>query len=241
MKLKRIILSTTIALLLSFPATAAPPARLGGLPVVVLQGTHYERGVAHGKALHAQIIDLVDNYLAKKAASPLLFFMMLQKVAPLIEKNSGLQDEARGIVDGAKQANGGSFRSRHRAEDFTWQEVLALNTYVDYIGTACSSVSVWGDSTSESELKGGAVLARNLDWSLSPDLLRNQALFVHLPAEDGEQPFISIGFAGFLGCLSCVNQAGLGAFLNLGYGNAAGTFPPPRKIPPRSPRIPARG
>ena len=211
---------------------AAPPERLGGLPVVVLKGTHYERGVAHGAALHKQIVDLVDNYLAQKTASPLLFLLMLQQVAPLIDAGDGFQDEARGIVDGAKQANNGTFRSRYRDEDFTWQEVIALNTYVDYIGTACSSVSVWGGATADGALKGGAVLARNLDWSLSPDLLRNQALFVHLPSEAGEQPFLSVGFAGFLGCLSCVNQAGLGAFLNLGYGDRAGTFPPREKFLP---------
>jgi hypothetical protein len=232
LNLKRIIVPIFVALLLPLSATAAPPDRLGGLPVVVLQGTHYERGVAHGQALHTQIVDLVDNYLAKKAASPILFFMMLQQVAPLMETHAGLQDEARGLVDGAKKANGGTFRSRYRDEDFTWQEILALNTYVDYIGTACSSVSAWGEATSEGELKGGALLARNLDWSLSPDLLRNQALFVHLPAEAGEQPFVSVGFAGFLGCLSCINQAGLGAFLNLGYGDAAGTFPPSEKFLP---------
>jgi len=232
LKLKVIVVGFIALLAFLSPAIAAPPAHLGGLPVVVLQGTHYERGVAHGAALHKQIIDLVDNYLALKAASPILFFLMLQQVAPLISVEQGLQDEARGIVDGARKANGGTFRSRHREEDFTWQEILALNTYVDYIGTACSSVSAWGEATADSELKGKAVLARNLDWSLSPDLLRNQALFVHLPAEQGEQPFLSVGFAGFLGCLSCVNKAGLGAFLNLGYGDRAGTFPPTEEFLP---------
>lgn len=232
MKRRILFLGIIASLLLSPHVGAAPPARFGGLPVVVLKGTHYERGVAHGSALHAEIVDLVDNYLAQKAASPLLFFLMLQQVAPLIEAKQGLQDEAQGLVDGARKANGGSFRSRFREEDFSWQEILALNTYVDYIGTACSSVSAWGEATAQSELKGGAVLARNLDWSLSPDLLRNQALFVHLPAEEGEQPFLSVGFAGFLGCLSCVNKAGLGAFLNLGYGDRAGTFPPREKFLP---------
>ena len=77
---------------------AAPPERLGGLPVVVLKGTHYERGVAHGAALHKQIVDLVDNYLAQKTASPLLFLLMLQQVAPLIDAGDGFQLDCLGRV-----------------------------------------------------------------------------------------------------------------------------------------------
>ena len=215
----------------ALPAAAERPERFGGLPVVLLKGTHHQRGIAHGKALHNKIVDLVDNYLVRDL-NPFMFFAMLKKMGPLITSSEGLIAEAKGIVKGAKEAGGGLFRSKYRDDDFTWQEILALNVYVDYIGTACSSVSAWNQATRKSTLKGQTVIARNLDWSVHEALLRNQVLFVHLPEETNEQPFISIGFAGLMGCLSCANKAGLGAFLNLGYGNRSGSFPPEHPVTP---------
>jgi len=203
----------------------AKPQTFGGIPVVVLSGTHYERGYEHGKKLHKEVIDLVDNYLMR-GVNPMLFLMMIRTAGPLIKVDKGMEEEARGLVAGAIEAGGGTFRSSHSNSDFTSVEILALSSYVDYVGTKCSSVSAWGEATQDSELKGESVIARNLDWSNHDALLRNQVLFVHLPSEDGEVPFVSVGFAGFLGCLSCMNQQGLGGFLNLGYANRSGTFPP---------------
>ena len=199
--------------------------QLAGIPILVLKGSHFERGHAHGKALATQIIDLYDNYLARNT-SPALFLMMLRAVAPLITVSKGLEEEAKGLVAGALEAGGGTFRSKHLNEDFNWSDVLALSTYVDYVGTNCSSLSAWGKATGKSRAKGGVVLVRNLDWSKHQALLRNQMVFVHIPSEEEELPLVSIGFAGFLGCLSCMNGEGLGAFLNLGYGSRSGTFPP---------------
>lgn len=198
---------------------------------MVLKGTHYERGYTHGKLLHGKIIDVVDNYLMR-GVNPTIFLMMLRTAGPIIQVDKGIEEEAKGLVAGAKEAGGGSFRSGHSSSDFTWTEVLALSSYVDYIGTNCSSVSAWGEATTESSLEGESAIARNLDWSNHEALLRNQVLFVHLPAEEDEGPFVSVGFAGLMGCLSCMNQQGLGAFLNLGYANRSGTFPPKETFTP---------
>jgi len=213
------------------PAGAVRPATLGGIPVVVLSGTHYERGVAHGKALAKPIIDVVDNYLAPQT-NPILFFMMIKSMRELLKVDPGIREEAKGIVAGAKEVLNGQFRSRYMSDDFTWQDIVAFSTYIDYVGTNCSSVSAWGAATVDSVLNAQAVLARNLDWSNDPVLLRNQVLFVHLPSEADEQPFFSVSFAGFMGCLSCVNRQGLGAFLNLGYGSRSGKFPPDEPYTP---------
>jgi hypothetical protein len=228
----RLIAVSSLVLLTLSTGALAGEETFGGARLVVLKGSHYQRGVAHGTALHAEIIDLVDNYLAQKVAVPQFFFAMLRQVAPLIKVDAGLEQEARGIVEGARTAGGGSFRSRYQDADFTWQEMIALNTYVDYIGTACSSVSAWGEATAGTPLEGESILARNLDWSLAPELLRNQVIFVNLPSEEDEQPFISVGFAGFIGCLSCVNAGHLGAFLNLGYGDKSGRYPPTTEFVP---------
>jgi hypothetical protein len=225
-----VVLCALAAFAIAVPARAEQQT-FGGIPVIVLQGTHYQRGYTHGKLLHSKIIDVADNYLMR-GVNPTLFLMMLRTAGPIIKVDKGIEEEAKGLVAGAREAGGGTFRSEHSSSDFTWMEVLALSSYVDYVGANCSSVSAWGEATQESSLKGESAIARNLDWSNHEALLRNQVLFVHLPAEQDEVPFVSIGFAGLMGCLSCMNQQGLGAFLNLGYANRAGTFPPKEDFTP---------
>ncbi len=210
---------------------AAPAKTIAGVPVLVLEGDHFQRGYAHGKALRAEILDLVDNYILERT-SPALFYPMLQSVGELMVVDPGLEEEAKGLVKGARDAGGGKFKSDRLPAPFTWRDILALNTYIDYLGSACSSVSAWGQATQKPPLEGKVCLVRNLDWSLSPALLRNQVIFIHKPAEKDKRPMISVGFAGFLGCLSCINSEGLGAFLNLGFSSRSGKFPPSGKFTP---------
>ena len=210
---------------------AARPEFLAGMPVVVLQGTHYERGVAHGKQLGEKILDLVDNFILKGIPGPMAF-AMLRNIGKLIEDDERYAEEARGLVEGAGLATEGKFRPRGFPEDFNWRDVLALNSYIDMVGANCSSVSAWGNVTATDDPPGQTVVVRNLDWSIQEEILRNQVVFVHLPAEENEDPFVSVGFAGLLGCLSCMDHQGLGAFLNLGYSSRSGTFPPDKPFFP---------
>ena len=218
----------------SAAAVAAQPAwSFGGARVVVLSGTHRERGVAHGKALAAEVLDVVDNYVLE-SLNPLLYSVMVSRIDKLMIVDADMQAEAEGLVAGAREALGGNLRSGRLLRDIGWKDVVALNMYVDYVGAGCSSLSAWGDATMNSDLKERAVIARNLDWSLSDALLRNQVLFIHLPSEAGEKPFVSVGFAGFVGCLSCMSETGLAAFLNLGFGSRSGSFPPDYRFAPVS-------
>ena len=210
---------------------AAPAKSIAAVPVLVLEGDHYQRGYTHGKALRSQILDLVDNYILERT-SPLLFYPMLQSVGDLMVVDLGLEEEAKGLVQGAKDAGDGSFKSPRLPAEFTWKDILALNTYIDHLGSSCSSVSAWGAATQKDPLGGKAALVRNLDWSLSPALLRNQAIFIHKPTEKDKLPMVSVGFAGFLGCLSCINSENLGAFLNLGFSSRSGKFPPSHPFTP---------
>ena len=87
--------------------SAAPAKTIAGVPVLVLEGDHYQRGYAHGKALRSRILDLVDNYILERT-SPLLFYPMLQSVGDLMVVDPGLEEEAKGVVQGAKDAGDGS-------------------------------------------------------------------------------------------------------------------------------------
>lgn len=200
-------------------------ATLAGIPVVVLKGTHFERGYAHGRILRDKVLDLVDNYIMAKT-HPMLYLAMLRNLGQRLIVDKEIEEESKGLLKGLEDASGGKFQSPKLPEPFTWRDILALNTYIDYVGSNCSSVSAWGEATRKAGTDGRPVLVRNLDWSLHRALLRNQVVFVSIPAEEGEAPMVSIGFAGFIGCLSCMNRQGVGAFLNLGFSNRSGTFPP---------------
>lgn len=223
-----LLVSLTTATADEKPPTAKTVA---GVPILVLEGDHYKRGYAHGKALRSQILDLVDNYILERT-SPLVFYPMLQSVGELMVVDPGLEEEAKGLVQGARDAGDGTFKSDRLPAAFTWRDILAINTYIDYLGSACSSVSAWGAATQAPPLTGKGALVRNLDWSLSPALLRNQVVFVHKPSEKGKAAMVSVGFAGFLGCLSCINSEGLGVFLNLGFSSRSGKFPPSHRFTP---------
>ena len=71
-------------------------------------------------------------------------------------------------------------------------------------------VPLWGD--------GRLAIVRNLDWSASPALLESQVIIAYAPSGEDAQPLVSVAFAGYLGCLSCMNAAGVGALFNMGYG-----------------------
>lgn len=68
------------------------------------------------------------------------------------------------------------------------------------------------------------MVVRNLDWSEDAALLRNQLLVVYQPEDPERQPVVSVSFAGYLGCLSCLNEAGVTALFNMGYGDGAASL-----------------
>jgi isopenicillin-N N-acyltransferase-like protein len=89
--------------------TGSPLSRAGKLRVVDLEGTPYEMGLAHGRALKSEIRELVDRWKADLvktfAVSPDTFienFLRKTDFRPAIERwTPGLIDEVRGIADGA--------------------------------------------------------------------------------------------------------------------------------------------
>ena len=205
-----------------------------GVRVVVLNGSHYERGQQHGRVLAREMVELFDGYALRpiRNTEGMAPGNVLSSIQEKLVIPDALRQEARGIVAGAREVLGGDFRSEVLGRVITADDVLAVNAYVDMVGALCSSVSAWGDATKDSTLAGELAVARNLDWPPNPVLLRNQIIFVHQPSEKNEVPFVSVGFPGFLGCLSCFSGRGIATLLNLGYGNDRGSFPPAHRFTP---------
>lgn len=187
-----------------------------GQRVLHLYGDAYGRGFEHGRVLHDGVLDAVSNYaLAELGTGPFnlarALLVATAKVPPTLRR------EAEGIIDGLRAAGGARVPALDR--DLDVHDLLTINAFTDLVAVGCSSLSTWGSSNDA----GSPRLVRNLDWSTRPALLRNQVLIVQHPTEPGRLATASVTFAGFLGCLSCVNTAGVGAFFNMGYGEGAAT------------------
>ena len=194
-----------------------------GVRILTVAGTFERRGFVQGYCLAEDVLAMVDDY-ALASLPPMIFNLLKVGLLSRMILPDGVSAEVKGLVDGAKARLGEGFISRRLGRALDEGDVLLVNAYVDYMASGCSSISAWGAATLDGPMKGAAVLGRNLDWSAHPALLERQLVVVHRPAEAGSEPFLSVTFPGLLGCLSCVDAGGTGAFLNLGYGPGGGSM-----------------
>ena len=66
---------------------------------------------------------------------------------------------------------------------------------------SCSNFAAWGQATAGGQL----IHMRNLDWTVETGIQDHAVVFVVHPA--GKQPFVNVGWAGFIGVLTGVNAA----------------------------------
>ncbi|HET6584047.1 MAG TPA: C45 family peptidase [Nannocystaceae bacterium] len=210
------------------PAIAAPIAPddtqvhgslelVQGQPVLRVWGTPRQMGFAHGALLRARIIDVVEHY-ALDVVPPRTLDATASLVGSVAAIPATLREEAEGIVAGMQHAGGARIPALRR--DLTVEDLFVLNAMTDLLAVGCSSVSAWGEAT-VGELAGQPAIVRNLDWSADAELLANQIVIVTMPADPSRRAVVSVAFAGYIGCLSCVNDAGVAALFNMGYGDGA--------------------
>lgn len=190
-----------------------------GQRILRVWGTPEQMGHAHGYWLRDSILEIVDGYALDVIPPSTLdtagaMYTTVAQVPPRLKR------EAEGIVAGMKAAGGAHVPRLGR--DLRAADLLVLNAMTDLLSIGCSSVSAWGSSTeADPQLGGSPIMVRNLDWSADEDLLRNQVIFVFEPEGGDRQPVVSVAFAGYIGCLSCMNEAGVSALFNMGYGDGA--------------------
>ncbi len=191
-----------------------------GQRVLRVWGTPRQMGHAQGVLLHKEIIDVLDGYALDvitpsqlEAASTL--YGTIAEIAP------SLREEAQGVVEGMREA--GSARVERLDRDIAATDLLVMGAMTDLVAIGCSSLSAWGAST-EDAAGGDPMVVRNLDWDDEPALLRNQLIVVYQPSDPERQPVVSVSFAGYLGCLSCLNEAGVTTLFNMGYGDGAASL-----------------
>ncbi|MBI4341775.1 MAG: hypothetical protein HY599_00235 [Candidatus Omnitrophica bacterium] len=164
-----------------------------GLPIVHLSGSPYEIGRQHGELLRERVRASVARVLG--------FFRSYLKV-PLVRVwavnwwldttwragrpyvPSDDLEELRGLSDGS----GVPLRELYRLH------AIPDRTY------SCSMLAAWGQATADGRL----IHVRNLDWTIEADIQRFAAVFVVRP--NGQQAFVNIGWAGFTGVLTGIND-----------------------------------
>jgi len=190
--------------------------------VVHLWGTPEEMGYAHGYLLGEDIFELATGYaLDLFGMTPEEYETLRGLILMLIEFPDDRVDEAEALVEGMRDAGVDLYRESIGRE-LDADDVLLINASADMFGVdlGCSSVSAWGAATeADAELAGELAMARDLDWTWAgseADLRDHNIVFAFDPSSGGTQRWVSMAFPGFIGCLSCLNAEGVGAFQNQG-------------------------
>ena len=163
------------------------------LPIVFLDGTPYELGHQHGELLKdsvrqavGQVLSYFRNYLKLPFFGPRLVNWWLRQpwneALPFIPSDD--LEELRGLSD----ASGVSLKDLWRLH------AIPDRTY------ACSNFAAWGKATAN----GQTIHLRNLDWNIAAGIQRYAAVFVVRPT--GKHAFVNVGWAGFIGVLSGIND-----------------------------------
>ncbi len=220
-------------IILSFSILYAEPAidikgelkEISGIRVLQLQGNNYEKGYAHGYLLADEIFDLLENYMVGR-------MYMVEGYAFtnfLLAYNSRLpleyQIELTGLYDGMKDARGErGIYSQKLGREFDMVDLLRWNSIeifpmsfknsaFAHTPSMCSSVSAWGEGTED----GSVVVARNLDFGLPEPRIEQHSILIAYENTSWLFPkknWVSFAWPGFIGCLSGMNQDGVGAALN---------------------------
>jgi len=180
----------------SVPLAADAAARVeyhDGLPIVFLSGTPYELGRQHGELLRDEVrrsVAGILGYFRRYVKVPLIGGWL---VSWWLDRTWGpavsfipddYLEELRGLADGS----GVPLRELRRLH------AIPDRTY------ACSSLAAWGPATSDGRL----IHTRNLDWNIDVGIQDFAAVFVVRP--QGKRAFINLGWAGFIGVLSGLND-----------------------------------
>ncbi len=167
------------------------------MPVLILHGSPYEMGYQHGALMPEQVHASVNNvmdFADRGMKVPLVGKWFVRQALDRAWNQMAsfvpldIKQELQGLADGS---------------GIPLQTLQRVHALPELMATSCSSFAVFGGGTKDGRLIHG----RNLDWAIQSDVQRYSALFVYHPA--GKNPFVSIGWLGFIGVISGINQQGI--------------------------------
>ena len=226
LKTNGIIVSLVICIICSAPAGAAEPKvngflhEVNGQRILHVWGTHYEMGYAHGYLLADDIMQMFNDYILYLL--PKAIYEPAHYVMPLwFALEDEYREEVQGLLDGMIDSGFGLFIP-HLGRDLDLDDLIFCNALGDIGAMACSTQMAWGPATeNDAQLQGEMAVVRNLDWALfGPDrflLAEKTIVLVFTPTVNQGQTVASVSFPGFFGCLSCINEEGVTAVVNIAH------------------------
>ncbi len=205
-------LSTLIIAPLAF---AEPPQVNGkletveGLRVLTVWGSDYERGFAHGYLLAGDIVSFAGRALVDPlvVASKEVYEQKVRTgVVGAFNFDPRYEQELQGLLAGviAKLGQDGTHQ-KDLGRAVTLADLKAANTLADWHAFYCSTFSVWGKMHDQGQI----ATARNLDFYRLPGIVEQQMVMVHKPSKAGRKKWVSITWAGLIGCYTGMNEDGV--------------------------------
>ena len=239
LRAKSILAGTAALVFLSMAAAAGEPPTIsvsqrygkscrgtvGGFPLLVLRGTHRERGEAHGFLAAKEVLKTCNaiatavNALGK-AGTDETGWGTAKKLMSRFRYPERFQAELEGMMQGL-QAALPEAEDRHlnaTGAEVTLDDLKMLQCAGDVMELMqCSQFSAWGSLTPD----GSTIIGRNLDY---PPVLPQDTYcaFAVAPAEKGLQKTLDATWCGMIGAgMACLNEEGV--YLS---GNDAGREDP---------------
>lgn len=194
-----------------------------GLPVLMLRGTHRERGEAHGALAGKAIVrscDQLATFLKNKLPGGWNTAIVVSRQFQVPKR---YREELEGMLAGIEQVTTPEERKLQAAgRAIMVDDLVLLNTADVFELFRCSQFSAWGSAADD----GKMIVGRNFDY---PPLLPRENLCILAvdPEEEGLRSTMDTLFFGFIGCgLSAIREDGLYVAPNSGG-------PSPREILPK--------
>ncbi len=167
-----------------------------GLPVLFANGDAYHLGFEEGRLLKKEIgqaVNKIFHFLNTQVPAPLINRLIVnhfldnawEKMEPYISYEEYLQ--MKGLADGS---------------GISFSKIKRLHAIPEIYPAWCASGAYWGAGTKS----GNLIAIRNLDWNRKIGIHHFAAVkFLKTP---GQQAYINIGYYGFTGILSGINENG---------------------------------
>lgn len=240
---KNILYAIILVLLFASAGTSTADAQpikgilktLQGKRILNVWGNNFEMGFAHGYLLADDIVTLLENYMLGTLYDAKNYERTVRLIKIYINVPAPFWNELKGMHQGMREALGdsGMFSARLKrnyepVDLLAWNLVpdifrlgfdsnVLFNTFTNTSAPGfCSSISAWG----EGSFNGNTLIARDLDFGFPGDLLDHANIIIACqPSSFFKHQWVSIGWPGLIGCLTGMNEEGVGAALNLDYAS----------------------
>ena len=199
---------------------------VNGKPVLRVWGSHYDMGYAHGYLLADEVVEMLEDYMLGTLLDVPNYGKTRRMLTSYTRIPLTYRIEIQGVYDGmlARLGRSGLYSSTINrmlkpVDLIAWNmtaEIFRLyfaSVLSDDFNIACSSISGWGQGT----VDGNLIFARNLDFGTPGDLLEQSSLIIaYQPSGCLKSDWVSVAWPGYVGCITGMNEEGVGVALNLG-------------------------